>query len=397
MIYDLWIVGSALGLLFLSYRQISFARNLQLLSDVMPAERSSWPKISLIVPACNEESTIGPALQSLLKTEYPNLELIVVNDRSTDRTGSIITELCSKNSKVQVVTVESLPEGWIGKVHAQYQGFKQATGEWILFSDADVHFGKDTLKKAVTHCEQNHVEFLTLIPQILAYGFWIQVCITQFLSSGSLAVDLKKIRNVKRKDAIGCGAFNFVKRSAYEKTPGLEWLKMEVIDDGGFGFMMKDSGARCELVSGLNEVKIEWYPTVTSYIRGLEKNAFSIFQYNFMILLVFTFFICHWLSGIYIIPFVHSSAASLIVLFLSFVIYQFANAKMMKKSSSFPMYVVLCLPLAKLLSFIAVWRGALLCSWRGGIYWRQTFYRTQDLKANQRLKLMNFVFLNKYD
>jgi cellulose synthase/poly-beta-1,6-N-acetylglucosamine synthase-like glycosyltransferase len=385
----------------LARKQISFVRHLRLLTEVPVAERSSWPKISLIIPACNEEATIGPALQSLLNHDYPNLEIIVINDRSTDRTGAIIADLCANTpankDKTCVVNITSLPDGWIGKVHAQYQGLQHATGDWILFSDADVHFGKETLKKAVSSCENNQVEFLTLIPHMIAHGFWIQLCITQFLSSASLAIDLFKIRDKKRKEAIGCGAFNFVKTSAYKKTRGLEWLKMEVIDDGGFGFMMKDSGAQCDLVSGFNEVKIEWYPNVGSYIRGFEKNAFSIFQYNIYILSVFTLLICQWLLGLYLIPILYPQFWSLIVLALSFLIYQFANYKMMKKSSDFPSYIILFLPLGKLFSVVAVWRGATLCLLRGGIYWRQTFYKLHDLKKHQRLKLMNFIFLKKYD
>lgn len=397
MIYSLWILGSAFGLLLLARKQLSFVRQLSLLTEVPVPQRLLWPKISMIIPACNEETTIGPALQSLLNHTYPHLELIVINDRSTDRTGSIISDLCASKQNARVVNVTSLPEGWIGKVHAQHQGLQHATGDWILFSDADVHLGNNTLKKAVTYCEKNDVEFLTLVPHIIAHGFWIQLCIAQFLSSGALAIDLSKIRNKKRKEAIGCGAFNLVKTSAYKKTPGLEWLKMEVIDDGGFGFMMKDSGATCDLVSGLNEVKIEWYPTVGAYIRGLEKNAFSIFQYNIYILWTFTFFIGHWLLGIYIIPFLQPQNWSLIALALSFLVYQFANYKMIKKSANFPTYILVFLPLAKLFSLVTVWRGAILCLLRGGIYWRQTFYKINDLKKYQRLKIMNFIFLKKYD
>jgi cellulose synthase/poly-beta-1,6-N-acetylglucosamine synthase-like glycosyltransferase len=397
LIYSVWILGSALGLLLLARKQISFVRQLSLLAEVPVTERLTWPKISLIIPACNEETTIEPALRSLLSHTYPQLELIVINDRSTDRTGDIIADLCANKPNARVVTVTSLPKGWIGKVHAQHKGVQHATGDWILFSDADVHLGNDTLKKAITYCEKNDVQFLTLVPHIIASGFWIQLCIAQFLSSGALAIDLLKIRDSKRKEAIGCGAFNLVKTSAYKKTRGLEWLKMEVIDDGGFGFMMKNSGANCDLVSGLNEVKIEWYTSVGSYIRGLEKNAFSIFQYNIYILSVFTLFIGHWLLGLYLIPFLHPQFWSLIVLALSFLVYQIANYKMLKKSSGFPRYVIIFLPLAKLFSLITVWRGAILCLYRGGIYWRQTFYKIHDLKQSQRLKLMNFIFLKKYD
>jgi glycosyltransferase involved in cell wall biosynthesis len=397
VIFDLWIIGSAIGLLLISIKQISFAKHIQRLTDVVIPERTQWPKISLIVPACNEESTIELALQSLLNIQYPNLEIIIVNDRSTDKTGTIIERVCKGNSRAQIVTLHTLPEGWIGKVHAQYQAMKYVSGDWILFTDADVHFAQDALKKAVTYCEDRNVDFLTLIPDIIANGFGIKACITQFLATGSLAVDMLKIRNPNSRDAIGCGAFNFVKRTAYNRTHGLEWLKMEVIDDGAFGFMMKSSEAKCDLVSGLNEVQIEWYPNVRSYVRGLEKNAFSIFQYNIVILTVFTFFMCHWMAGLYVIPFIQSDYAALLVLLISFLIYHFSNHMMMKKASNFPAYVILWLPFAKLLSLFTVWRGAILCIFRGGIYWRETFYSIKELKANQRLKLMNFIFLKKYD
>ncbi len=397
MIYDLWIIGSAFGLLLMSFKQFSFTKKLKLLSQVEPVERSIWPKISIIIPACNEQTTIGAALRSLLTHDYPNLEIIVVNDRSTDETGAIVQQLCADNPKVRVVTIQHLTHGWIGKVHAQFEALKHATGDWILFSDADVHLGKDTLKKAVTHCESNRVEFLTLVPHILAYGFGIQSCMAQFLSSGSMAVDIRKIQSKDYMEAIGCGAFNFVNRASFDKTRGLEWLKMEVIDDGGFAFMMKDSGANCDLLSGLGEVKIEWYPTVTAYIRGLEKNAFSIFQYNYFFLSLFTFFIYFWLIGIYLIPFVHWSTTSLVILAASFLCYQLSNVGMFKKCCDFPIYVSLCLPIAQVLSVFTVWRGAVLCFFRGGIYWRQTFYSLQNLKKNQRLKLINFLFLKKYD
>lgn len=397
MIWQLWIIGSCIGLLLISIRQFFFARRLQFLSNVALPERSSWPKISLIVPACNEESTIGPALRSLLALEYPHLEIIVVNDRSTDRTGEIIAQVCGDSPRARIVTVDSLPKGWLGKVHAQHQALKEATGEWILFTDADVHFAKDALKKTVVYCEQEQLEFLTLVPHIIAHGFWIKACITQFLSSGALAIDIRSVQNTKKREAIGCGAFNFVKREAYLRSPGLEWLSMEVIDDGGFAFMMKSVGAKSDLLSGLHEVSLEWYPNVKSYVFGLEKNSFSIFQYQLSYLLVFTILVVHWMSGLYVIPFIDPNETSFTVLVLSFVVYHVSNVLMMKKVSDFPLYMVFVLPLAKLFSLVTVWRGAVLCTLRGGVYWRKTFYSKQELIANQRVKVMNFILRKKFD
>lgn len=354
-----------------------------------------YPRVSLIVPASNEERTIGPALSSLLAMDYPNFEVIAVNDRSQDRTGEVLDGLQKRHKNLRVIHVSTLPEGWLGKVHAQHVALREVTGEWILFTDADVHYGKETLKKALHYCEDNQLEFLTLIPHISAQSPVLKVCMSQFLVAGSLGIDIPKIRRTDRREAIGCGAFNLAKRSAYERTPGIEWLRMEVIDDGGFAYMMKSIGAKSDILSGLGELQLEWYPTVKAYVHGLEKNSFSIFQYRLSAVVVFSILLWAWIGGLLVAPWC-APAWVLALLAAAYVLYQASNYCLLRKLSDFPMYVLAFLPLVLGLSLYVTWRSTVLFLWRGGIYWRGTFYDKKNLKAHQRLRLLDFLFLKKF-
>lgn len=392
MVYTLL---STIGLILITLRQVLFTRHLSLIKNVRVAPKALFPRISLVVPACNEEKTIGAALGSLLAIEYPDFEVIVVNDRSTDATGEVLAELQRNHSHLRVITVKELPEGWLGKVYAQHLALKAASGDWYLFTDADVHYGKDTLKKALQYCGDNQLDFLTLIPQITAKSAALKICMAQFLVAGSLGIDIPKVRRTDRREAIGCGAFNLAKAEAYRRTPGLEWLRMEVIDDGGFAFMMKSHGAKCDILSGLDELKLEWYPTVKAYIHGLEKNTFSIFQYSVSAVVLFSAFIWLWLGGLLLAPWL-APAGVLVALVVAYTGYQVSNYFLFKRLSDFPPYVLLFLPFVLGLTLYVTWRSMVLFHWRGGIYWRGTFYDKKNLKANQRLRLLNFVFLKRF-
>ena len=113
----------------------------------------TWPKVTLVIPACNEEATIEAAMKSVLRLDYPALELIIVEDRSTDDTAAITDAFAQAHEHVEVIHVEDLPEGWLGKLHALHVGTEAATGDFIVYADADVHFATDTLKRVVAWAE----------------------------------------------------------------------------------------------------------------------------------------------------------------------------------------------------------------------------------------------------
>ena len=138
------------------------------------------PRLSVVVPARNEESELESSLASLLEQDYPNLEVVLVNDRSTDRTGEILDGVASVRQNVRVLHVENLPEGWIGKNHAVHTGATRASGDWLLLTDADIRFRPDTLRRTVTYAEQHGLDHLTLVPRWELPGYWLKGVVAFF-------------------------------------------------------------------------------------------------------------------------------------------------------------------------------------------------------------------------
>jgi hypothetical protein len=224
-------------------------------------------KVSVIVTASNEADTIEPALRSLLALEYRPLEIIVVNDRSTDDTGSIIDRLVTGVGHAKSLHVEHLPDGWLGKVHAMHRATEIATGDWFLFTDADVVFHPGVIRDAVAQAEADKLDHFSLLPRMLNGPFLLDItvaCFAQVITH--LAFGLWAI-------PFGAGAFNMVRRSALEASEGLSWLKMEVADDTGLALLIANNGGKSHAVTAVDSLSLSWYPTLGAMFRGLEKNA----------------------------------------------------------------------------------------------------------------------------
>ena len=140
------------------------------LADIAPLTEQEQPKVSVIVPACNEEDTIEPALRSLLALDYAHLEIIVINDRSIDRTGEILQSIRNDHPHLQIIEIQELPEGWLGKNHALNQGATIARGEYLLFTDADILFAGTTLARAMSLMVSEKKDHLVLIFKNIAKG-----------------------------------------------------------------------------------------------------------------------------------------------------------------------------------------------------------------------------------
>lgn len=241
----------------------------------------AWPKVSVIVAACNEADTIEPAARTLLAQNYADLEIVLVDDRSTDGTGAIIDRLAGEDGRIRPVHVTQLPEGWLGKVHALNAGLAVARGEWLLFTDADVHLGPDTLAKAVAHCLARRADHLALLPVVPPVGVAVEALIAVFVRH--FLCFLVRPWTLGRPGTgtfVGIGAFNLVRRSALEATEGFAWLRMEVADDMGLGLLLQRSGARSELASGFQDVSVRWYTSLAGAIRGSEKGVATLSHFR---------------------------------------------------------------------------------------------------------------------
>ena len=152
-----------------------------------------WPTLSLIIPACNEERSIEAAARSLLEQRYPNLELIFVNDRSTDQTGDIIQRLAEEDSRVTVLHIETLPDGWLGKVHALHRATEVARGDWLLYTDADVSFQPGALQEIVQFAETEGVDHLAGLPRMRPAGVWVGIAIAAFYTTSMFFISSRRV------------------------------------------------------------------------------------------------------------------------------------------------------------------------------------------------------------
>lgn len=244
---------------------------LKTLASLPAPSRTTWPTVSIVIPARDEGAHVLAALRAKLSDGYPALEVVLVDDRSTDDTGAQARSL--NDPRLTVTRVDTLPDGWLGKVNALQQGLQVARGEWILFSDADVHLAPGTLTRVISWAETEGVDHVSTLPKIIPAGPAITLALTAFFR---FIVTFARLWAVERPDsnaAAGVGAFNLFRRSALEKSEGLSWLKMEIADDMGLGVMLKRSGARQRVLVAQDAVSLEFYPSVRVMARALEKNG----------------------------------------------------------------------------------------------------------------------------
>lgn len=350
---------------------VSWTRaNVLSLSSLQSKPRSMWPRVSIVIPARDEGRHIRPALEAKLNDGYPSLEVLVVDDRSTDDTADQARSL--NDPRVKVTRVDTLPPDWLGKVHALQRGVDASDSEWILFSDADVHLVPGTLTRVVAWAEENEVDFVSALPSMQSKDPWLTLTMQAFLRLILFAGRLPNVSNPKSTAAAGVGAFNLVRRSALAKSPGFEWLKMEIGDDMALGVMLKRTGAKCAFVNACDEISLEFYPSYDAMMRAVEKNgaqAPAPVMLAGLALLTFLEF------GFYA-----AREVGVVVYFVA-VITEFLVAQWLRR----PLWVALLPGVGALGLNFAMARSCLLAIKRRGVVWRGTFYSTATVRAGRRL------------
>ena len=234
------------------------------------------PLLSIVVPARNEERAIGRGVSSLLAQTYPRLEVIVVDDRSTDRTGEILRGLPS-DARLRIVVGEDPPAGWLGKPHALFQGAAVARGELLLFVDADVRYHPEAASQAVGFLERRRADFVGLLPKLEAETFWEEVLMPNLLCAVYFGPGFLANFDRPRSIAGGSGAGNLVRRSVYDAIGGHELLQASVIDDLHLAVAAKRAGFRARVVSAQDRVAVRMYNGFREVWDGFTKNvAFSV-------------------------------------------------------------------------------------------------------------------------
>ena len=269
-------------------RAVRGMARLPTLDDVPLLEDGRYPRVSILVAARNEATKLPAALTSLLEQDYPNYEVIMVNDRSQDETPQILDEFDQRHDHLKVTHLSKLPPGWLGKPHALTQAYRRATGEWLLFTDADVHFAADLLKRSLSLALAQGWDHVTLLPFGELEGFWEKTAITYWVGTFALGLKPWRVSDPKAKEYVGVGAFQLVRRSTYEEIGTHQRLAMEVVEDVKLGKLVKLSGFCSGVALGENRLHIRWVEGLGEYVRNLSKNMFAAcgFSVSYALLLV---------------------------------------------------------------------------------------------------------------
>jgi glycosyltransferase involved in cell wall biosynthesis len=337
------------------------------------------PRLSVIVPARDEERKLEGALRTVLGQDHTNLEVILVDDRSTDGTGRIMERMVAGHENAVVIHIEELPEGWLGKNHAVRVGAERARGDWLLLTDADVVFHPSTFRRAVAYAESKGLDHLTLIPDLRLSGYWLRSFVAFFYAAFLVLRGYYKTNVPSSKTGVGIGAFNLIRGGAYAKVGGYEALANRPDDDLTLGDRVKKLGLRQELALGHGLLEVEWYSSLDDLFRGIEKNVFAALGYSFAKTFGWIFVALAVMVWPFVAMFVsprrtaalYSGAAAAQVATLA-ICNRFLGWRVLFHAIGYPVCV--------LLFVYALARSSLLALIRGGLYWRGTFYPLSLLK-----------------
>jgi cellulose synthase/poly-beta-1,6-N-acetylglucosamine synthase-like glycosyltransferase len=339
------------------------------------------PSLSVIVAARNEEENIRSSLQSQLSQTYEYVEWILVNDRSEDTTGIIMEDLKSRDSRIKVVHLDHLPKGWLGKNYALCEGYRHSAGNLILFTDADVIYHPDAFTKAIGYLEAHGLDHMTAAPNLSAKPFWLKAFVAFFLFGFSYYKRPWLANYNWSKTGIGIGAFNLMTRSAYETIGTHASIKMRPDDDLQLGMKVKAAKLQQRIVTALELIEVEWYPSLKQALAGLEKNTFAGLHYRISMVLfsVFGVFVSQ------VVPFVTIFSGNRNLMLLSaanLVLLAALYTMVTRKMTRFSPLLFFALPFTALLFIFSIIRASFLTFKRGGIIWRGTKYTLSELRKS---------------
>ena len=382
-----WISGTILALAWAS-RIVEAAIGMPKIGDVArpewdrrPATPTGDPRVSIIVPARNEEQDIAATLAGLLALDYSNYEVIAVNDRSTDATGSRMDEVAASaaaHGLLRVVHVAELPSGWMGKTHAMWTAAAQATGDWLLFTDADVLFKPDSVRRVVAYAEAEKADHVVLFPRMIMKRPGERMMIAFFQALFVFGHRPWKVADPNANDHMGVGAFNMVRRPVYDAVGTYKALRMEVLDDMKLGKVIKNAGYAQRNVFGEDLISLRWAKGAFGIVDNLTKNFFAVLSFEWprtvaaVIGLAFLNlgpFLGVWLAhGWARLPYA-------IALLSLFAIYW----GMSGRSDVAPYYFFLH-PVSTTLFMYTLTRSMVLTIRQDGIVWRGTKYSLEELR-----------------
>jgi hypothetical protein len=351
---------------------------LKRVEEISPAGDADCPRVSILVAARDEEVKLPRALATLLQLDYPDYEVIVVNDRSRDATPSILEEHARRDPRLKVVHLSELPPGWLGKTNALQKASEHARSDWLLITDADVRYDSSVLRRVMGFVRENQLDHLTIFADIELKGFWERTVASYWILGFNLRFQPWRVSNPRARQYMGVGAFQLLRRPAFDAIGRYKRLALEVVDDVRLGYLVKRAGLRSGVLIGDDLLRVRWQEGLSNIIKGLTKNSFAALHYSVAETLANLFLLLtlsllpfpallvlsgtpQWLAAAAVaaIFFVHGYAAHQIRLS--------------------PLYG-LTHPLGALLFGYILLRSMIVTLWRGGVVWRDTFYSLEELR-----------------
>jgi len=382
----MWLIaGLVLGADWLR-RSLGAVRGMSKLEDLtrsqwnrLPSLAGNQPHIAVVVPARNESAKLEQCLRSLLGQDYPELQICAVDDRSSDSTGKIMEELqreCS--ARLDVLHIRELPARWLGKTHAMWRGAAATDSEWILFSDGDIVFRADAIRRALTYAEMTGCDHLVILPTMIMKTFGERTMLGFFGLASSLWLRAWKVRDPREKDFIGIGAFNLIRRRAYEGLGTYQALRMEVIDDLKLGQAVKEHGFVQDCVRGPGLVQLRWAEGGFGIVRNMQKNLFSLLHFSWPLtvgaaIATILYHIGPWV-GLLLAPGATKIGFAFGV-FSIVLLYQ-----RLARQFELRAWYLITQPVASLMFVYALLNSAASSIVHGGVVWRGTTYSLNEIR-----------------
>jgi glycosyltransferase involved in cell wall biosynthesis len=352
-------------------------------------DTDTLPRLSVVVPARDEGSTIGRAVASLLAQNYPGLEIIVVDDRSSDATAGVLRELQASDARLVVLRVDELPAGWLGKNHALWRGADRANGEWLLFTDADVVFAQGALRQAVAYATAEGLDHLTLAPHLVARGLALRAFVAFFGYAFVALWGAYLANDPKSKRGVGIGAFNLVRKSAYERIGTMRALSLRPDDDIRLGRRLRGFGFRQRVLNGNELLSVEWYPSLAAAISGLEKSMYSSMEYRAVDAIGVVLYLgatMVWpFVGVFLLGGIDRVLLGAVVACLWAALLETYRQSMSRRLTPSALVIALLLPFSTACFGWAIARSVYLAETRG-VRWRGTTYPLSLLRAQSGLE-----------
>lgn len=280
----IWLLAVGLALWLAAFiTNMLYNRNALIISSRMEFPLSEHPKVSILIPARNEAKNLSLTLPGLLAQDYPNYEVILADDASTDETAILAEEFSRKHpGKLRVIRINSLPGNWNGKIHALHKAMNAASGEWLLATDADIVFHPKALRAGLWIAAKEQAELVTIYAFLECITFWERLLLPGFGFMLATLFPIGKINNPKSSVALASGGYILMRRQTWQQIGGYKAIQSEMIDDLNTARLIKHGGNRIYAAVTKDLIRTRMYHSLAGIWEGLRKNSFAGSRYSIL-------------------------------------------------------------------------------------------------------------------